>query len=456
MKNKRELIEELQKVIKENKDSVPFKREVLKEYSKKGINSRIVTNIFEDLIEIEELTDIELIALTKGCYSSTGLEILNIEEYFSSMKLLEYDIFIEKQESILNTLEFENCIKINAKEYLAVKNLKDLSLYRKSRLIAYNKSLQRKPKIITLPNGVQVVKKSVNLEAIKTLKARFKNKDLKTTAISLCILRIENKKPLYNFTEYEGHNNIGTLSLKPIFDIKSDNYAPLIIPDGYHRYSSACDSYDECKKNDIDLEGSLGVFIYFMTVEEVKQYITDVFQRSDTDEEWIQTLNQTDANRTAKELIDKITILNNGKEVAPTYSDMKTLNFMTCNQIIVEGIERTTLSTGDELEVAEGTDKMADIINMLIERMTKINRTGNIKETILLSPNIFVGYIILADRLRQDSQYKQKIVKIADILTDLNTQEELRKLNLNHKYCNYKNISDYFINILEVIDNEGI
>jgi hypothetical protein len=77
-----------------------------------------------------------------------------------------------------------------------------------------------------------------------------------------------------------------------------------------------------------------------------------------------------------------------------------------------------------------------------------------IEKTHLADVNIFVGYIAIANVLREIEDYTTFIIKIGEKLCSL-TNEELEPLKLINRSVNIKKVYDYFEKIAkEVVNNE--
>ena len=88
VKSKKDLYRELYKVLDKEINNAELIRSINKEYSKKGLDLRTVTCLFQGVKELESLSDIELIALTIGVYNCLKWRKFRLEENFSDTKIM--------------------------------------------------------------------------------------------------------------------------------------------------------------------------------------------------------------------------------------------------------------------------------------------------------------------------------------------------------------------------------
>ena len=72
--------------------------------------------------------------------------------------------------------------------------------------------------------------------------------------------------------------------------------------------------------------------------------------------------------------------------------------------------------------------------------------------TYLLKPFMFAGYLAIANSLKTDAKYINKIVKISEELYLRIDDKEIKKLKLESKNCNSKKVYEHFQKLMmEVI-----
>lgn len=457
MKSIKDLEQNILKVVEEEADNMKLQSKIIDSFLNKGLTANVVYELFSNNIDIVNLTNMELICLTKYLdknYPKNLIKIENVKdkenifnpsEYFSNTELSDYDLFIPRQEEILEIAKFESCIKIDAKNFLCYMTAKELDTLRKNRLVAYFKNIQRANKIKKLKNGKIRRYENVNKEAVKELRERFIRKDIRPTAIALAVLEQSGKERNYMFKSSD-NTNIGTLIIKPDFNVNSDSYQPLIIPDGYHRYTAICDAYEQS-----GVENGLGVFIHIMDEAEAKQYVNDVFKRSDTDIEWIQAMDQNDASKFVDDLVKKSKILKD--EVVNTYSEIKKFNALVDKNTLVDSVRYTDLKIGNTLTRELDSETMAKIIDMLLDFIVENDYEGNFEEfkkSEYSEFKMFIGYMAIANELKNDGEYKKKLITIANGLKD-NIHILNKTLGIRHKNSNNEAIYRYFENLCKEV-----
>ena len=454
--------------IKKNVANMKLQKRLNELFVEKGLSANIVYEIFSDTLDVENLDNIETIALATILYEETNNEDINPSNYFSDLEIQSYDTYIARDYDKMDILELENVTKINDYEYSFLASWELLSKIRKNKLYVWNKEIQRGSKYVTLPNGDVVEKENVNMEGVADLKQRFIAKDIKVTTITFALLLEEGKKAKYKFEEYTNKQGmkvsevekkkqfgtVGKMFIKPDFDKKSSSYAPFIISDGNHRLTGGCDAYDEKQAHGQTLEGGLLVTIHIGTAVEEKKYIDDVFKRSDTDIEWRESIVETDSSKCVSKLVEKIKLF---KENPPAsiFEQMNINKSLTYTNILRKAIEETNIDLNDQVDIKFATDKMANVINELISYL--LNKSNmfttqkHMKESsYLLDSGMFIGYIAIAYKLK-DTWNVDKMIIIADKLLNLNHNSIIKKLKLDQKNINAKQVYDFFSNLSEEV-----
>jgi hypothetical protein len=218
------------------------------EFTSKGFDITVPTMLFNGEAQIEVLEEEEIIALSVSMFnflSNADIDIkvnINPNDYFTNKIMTEYELHSAPKEKRNNIVIFDECRKIDANNYWWYGSAEELLKLRRDRNVQYFQGIQRMAKIVELPNGLKIKKTNVNPKGIKEMNERLSKKhDLRPTNIAFALLLVDGKDPIYNFTpEYK---NTGKLRIETNFDRKSENYAPLIIPDGHHRNTAYCDAF---------------------------------------------------------------------------------------------------------------------------------------------------------------------------------------------------------------------
>lgn len=427
------------------------------EFTSKGFDITVPTMLFNGEVTVDVLEQDEIIALAVSSYNfltNVDIEIkvnINPNDYFTDKIMTEYELHSAKKEQRNNVVVFDECRKIDANNYWVYLNAEQLLKLRKERNVQYFQGIQRMAKIVELPNGLKIKKTNVNPKGIKTMNTRVKEHTLRPTSISFALLLTEGKDPIYTFTaEYK---NTGKLKIETNFDRNSENYAPLIIPDGFHRFTSYCDAMAEVGDK-VKKEG-LGVHIYLMTVPEAKQYVADVFERNETDEEYKESLSNNDNSLVFVEnIISNSNILRDN--VVNTITEYKEFtNSLTYIGILKDVAKYTEINTKDEVTCEKEGRKIAKVVDAMLGYMISTffeNDINNMKNTQLLAPNTFAGYIAIANLLKDNANFRGISGEIADKLVGLK-DNLFNKLKLDEKVkeTEAEKIYRYFENIAKEV-----
>lgn len=467
-----DLVTAIIEISKKEKDNMSLRQDMNKALSKKGLDIKLATLIFNEEINIEEnsLDDIELICLCKAIYKNKNceMELFNPRRYFYDSQLAQYDLYQSVEEEPMKNVVFENCIKIDEFNYFAVKDSASFAKMRKDRMLMYYSAIQRNPKIVRLSNGTIRVRQNINKKGLADLIARFTKKNLRPTAIAFAVLERPNKNPKVKFIPYNVSrtkeareifetkdfeetpvNNSGDLVIEPNFNISDEDCTELICVDGWHRYSGICDAEDNAIRNNKEsLNQHLGVFIHIMTVDEAKQYISDVFKRSDTDISWTRAMNPTDGQKFVTSMIEKSKVLN--KNVANTSQEMKAFHKITNMGVLLDAIEQTDIPVNEERKSIRISRKMAEIIDEILNIIQQDyldNSYDKLKNSIYMLPNIFIGYVYVANELRKienKEEYLEKIDEAILRLTNNINTEVAMELKLDKSKYSIKRIIEFF------------
>jgi hypothetical protein len=427
------------------------------EFTSKGFDITVPTMLFNGEVTVDVLEQDEIIALAVASYNfltNTDIDTkvnINPNDYFTDKIMTEYELHTVQKDKKNNIVIFDECRKIDANNYWVYLTAEQLLQLRKDRNVQYFQGIQRMAKIVELPNGLKIKKTNVNPQGIKTMNTRVKEHTLRPTSISFALLLVEGKDPEYSFIPEYKHT--GKLRIETNFDRNSEKYAPLIIPDGFHRWTSYCDACAEAGDK-VKREG-LGVHIYLMTVPEAKQYVADVFERNETDEEYTESLKNDDNSLMFVEnIISNSNILRDSVANTITeYNEFK--NNLTYIGILKDVAKLTEINTKDEVTCEKEGRKISKVIDAMLNYMISShfdNDIDKMKNTSLLSPNTFAGYIAVANLLKDNSNFRGIAGEVADKL--INEKETLsHKLKLNEKIKDKdaEKIYRYFENIVKEV-----
>ena len=399
------------------------------EFIYKGLNVVAVSNLREN--SLDEKIDInEMIAITKVLKRELGDERFLLSKYFTPGEIEHYNASALIEENIIDYALIKNVTKIDNFNYHCVISAKQLYELRKNQVIRYNPEYQRAPKIVRTASGKVYKRADINKQGLDDLNLRYTdtakginpNKSIRPTSISIAIMSDSKKLLSENFTFKPLYNDlIGDLYIKPVYDIDSEEKIQLNIIDGAHRYFALTDAYEEMLVNsNLELDYSLGCYIYIMDREAAKQLVVDAFKRNDTDLDYLKSLESSDEN-TFIELLGKESKWLNG-HIANTKRELKLEYNYTQKKTLIDAFKNTDISMkkddlGSELartDIASLLDKTLDyILNTIFK-----GDLNEMRKSIFLSDNIFKLYIRFLNEIKDDKSNAKAISCLVEYLME--------------------------------------
>lgn len=450
------LKDNLSLVIQNEISNMRLLQDINKEFVAKGLNLDIPMLLFDKGLTVHEIKDENvLIALAKSIFNfaktnnkDLGVNI-NPTDYFTDTILTNYEVYQEpKKPKELKKIVFEDCQKVGNNAYWFFIKAKQLAEIKANNKLGNFEGIQRARKIVKLPNGEEIEKINVNKDGINALTERFKKHNIKPTCITFTVLDMPNKEPKVDFiSEYK---NFGRLEVTPNFDSSAIDYTPMIINDGNHRSTALSDAYFE--DSEVGDEG-LGVFFFLMSPADARQYTADTFEQNTTDTTYAKTLKNTPENRFIQYVTSNSKILKN--KVANIITECKVKNSLTYLSILNDTVNLMNIEKlENDITSEREARKISNVIDMLIDYLTSEYFNDDIEKikehNFLLKPNMFVGYLAIANTLKNNENSRLLTGDIADKLMKIN--EDLnKKLKLDIKDCNTKHIYEYFEKIAKEV-----
>lgn len=431
----------IKNIIKENIKDDKMLNGMVAAFAEKGLNMNIPTMLFNDEIINSKLSTNELICLGNYLFLK-GYTTLKPENNFSNLELESYEQYVViDDENKINTIQLKEFRKINDTVYVGYLTPKYLLQLRNNKLVAYYKGLQRKSTVTKTKNGNIIEKATINKKNVKDLKERFLKKDIIPTEITFSILAAPGKDINFREEHIEGTKNIYNLYIKPEFNRDSVNYTPFIIPDGFHRFTGLCNAEETENLPDDD---GLIVKILIKNEEDTKRFIQDGFKRTGTDEDFLENLvNNTNEDKIADKIISSSKILN-GK-VGDNINDCKTKD-LTFKKVIINTIKNIDINKNNMLSAIITAEEIAKTLDMMINYISDITRQdfNSMKNTDLLRPFSFTGYIYLANEINKNGGELEQIKYTCDNIIQMNILNKFSNLNLNKSNCNINNVINKF------------
>ena len=342
-------------------------------------------------------------------------------------------------------------LKINPYTFLGRISYGDLVDYIHEGLIRYNKETQRQPTLRKLgTKGGYVRDITLNMKSVKEIANLMYDGKFDENEIIFNI-RLSNDKsnPKYKFHNlYE--QIFGYLLITPNTFVQEDSedFTIVEILDGYHRIKGAEMAVAKARKNGIELEGGFDVRIVVKDIEEAKRIVIQTFKRSDTGEEFLESLEINDYSKFIDSVIEYSSILKNN--VSNDYMQCMEKKSLTYKTILVKTLQKCTDIDVNSVAVKKiGAKKVAEILDNIILYLSEVYYNNDLqlmKETSsLLDINIFVGYLGVACELYKSKKDDFDIIanKIFDNIDIINNN-----MHLKDKKCNVEAIYNEFINML--------
>lgn len=442
----------LVKIIEDECNNRGLKNYLRDKFAEKGLIASIPNQVMAENIPLTELSINELICFTEGCTESIEDLNINLKSFFGERQLISYYNFIPTENKV-EYIELDNVIQDpkNPHRFMsAFTSIETIAEWETNRLTTYNFDMQRNPIRKVLPNGQVIKQKNLNEKSIKEMTDLFYNNKFEPNMITYSILMIEGKKPNIFYNE-----KTRKLRIEPNYDFDSDSYTSINLIDGQHRTTSCTRAVMMSKKSGRQLNGSLHCVFYLMTKEEAQQYIINQAKQNAIPKDFTDSLVNNDYTKFVEMLDGYKNETSNifFNNIAKTYDDMKAYNKLTYKYVLTEACMMTKIDMTDSIETKFASQNICDIVTTLIKYMCKEFYNNDMKqmidENIFLTPNIFIGYIAIAEVLRNSDDWINEVIKVANVLQAYNVSGKLKDFKLESRNIDNikKQIYDYFRDI---------
>lgn len=453
MKSREELFDNLQIIINNNDYNKQLINKLSIKFDEKGFSMKRPNQIFGGVVPLESLDNTELLALTKGLYdlAKDNKDIINPKYYFSDSEIVRFESYQKPKEEREDSLTLKNVVQIDDLQWICpFWSLEEIYTAHNNAQLSYNFNTQRQATYKKTKTGDTLVTATLNKESVKDISEEMFQNKFTPNLITLNVRLINGKKPNIKYNE-----STRELIITPEYDFDLDNTTFIDIVDGWHRVNGALWSIDKAQQENKQLKGGLIVSITCMTETEARNYIAREAKRNDMSEEFTKALTNDDYNKIVSEINDfgneNSNILKN--KIANTREELVYTNKLTTSEVIREGIKQTDIDIKDALEVKMTVPKLIEIITMLINYIKKYkfnNDASRMSESVFLQANMFVGYIAIANKLKNDKDYMDKILRIAELL-DSKDHKEFVGLGIYTKQLQQKKIYEYFKSIVNEV-----
>lgn len=429
--------EEINEIFKDIfKNEISNKRltnDMAMELLKKGLNTILVSKLFNNEVEYGELQQLEKIAVATSCYRVLGIKEICPKNIFSNKFLLDYND-TQREESVDNVVRFNKFKKVDEFNYTGTWTYEEIYNYMTKGLLNYNFKTQREGTYVTLGSSDNVIRVvTLNEKNVEEIKKEMINGTYESDTIIINCRIIRGKE--LKLKEVEINDYMSDISIIP--HLENDSQQTILdILDGFHRITAVIRALREYKNSTGQiLNGHLDVKLVLRTENEAKRLTGQTFKRSDTGKDWKAILNNDEYIQFANDLCNKVNILKGN--VADTREECLALEKLTYKTLIANTIKKMKIDIKSKVKYKITLNDMTRVLNSMFEEL-KEDGEGLKKlkdETILLKPNMFAGYIIIANELiDKDSSDIQSFVEEIYLRSSENSLLEISegKANINN------------------------
>jgi len=453
------LNKELENVVNKEFKNKGLIKSINVELAKKNLNTNITAGLFLDgSVKLNKLSKEEKIAITKVCYEVLALEKLNYRKYFSDTDILDYNSFTNVEKKVTQVvLPFMQ--KVDNYNYVGRITYEQIYNYIKFVLFRYNKLSQiayKTKSLGTKDDSVRIIDiNQKNVDAMTNL-LLSKTKKLEDTQIIVNIRLAEGEENFepnrhYESIDEEKYPNVGTLYVSPNYDLDSETFTVIDMLDGFHRMLAVYQAVEQYKaqNNGAILQGGLDIRVVLRSLSDAQELIRQIFERSDTNPEFIKGFKQGDDVDFLKLIEENSTVLKD--EIALNFEERKMVRKLTYKTILLDALTLTEIPVEKKGLVRDISKKLGSTIDELIDTLKFKYFNDDIEEmknnSSLLDCNMFVGYLAIANTMRVLGDYN-RIDEIVDNIYSI-PESELKKLKLKNSpnTCNYKDVYNYFANL---------
>ena len=433
LKEAQELLGDVINEIKEDQKKVNKINKILSKHDIKIRKTMLYLNFYDE--QIKNMDQKVFYRLLKSVYEVTGKKHLNPEKYYTKNEiktLNAYDyMYLNGENKIELPLTIDNVIQIDEENYVTkmhVKFIRDLIV---NDLLRYNFETQREAKFIKLGDSVQKVAKVEKASTEQIAKLALEG-TLSSTPLTFNAL-------------------VGTADEGDELEYDSKNFRLIInkgtfidVLDGFHRISGIIRALDQ----NPDLDFTFPILIRNYNTSTAQRHIGEINTVN------VMSRHHRDALKAARKSDIVVKVLQRESELKGRISQTRDVHYIN-NELVTYNILAETI---DELFNIETKADAMDLSEYLVEFfdfligkykdefITNVNITR--KKSLINTNLMFVGYLVLAKRMKEEKVSITKLPKILDKI-DFNRDNEIwEKLGVlsDGKIVSKtrKNIKDYF------------
>lgn len=457
---KGELCKILNNIIDKEFSNVTLRRALTNEFSKKGLPMGKINSLFNKVLNVEDISNIEILLFAMVCYDILKINKLNneeLEQFFSKKDIDACRKMKRIEEKKIDSIELENMYKIDDANFVGRISHEQIHQYMNNVLLYYNTKSQREPNLKKIgTKGEYIREMDLNNKHVDEIATLMFNHEYEENQIILNIRLTDGAVPDMQFIGRDSNDDvIGTLKITPhTEDENAENYTIVDILDGMHRIKGSLKGTAmQLSENGEYLKGGLDVRVVVRTLEDARKIVRQTFKRSDTGAEYLKSMDTNNYTITVDNIIKNSTVLK--KNVADSYVDYIAENAITYKTILTTALEKYSELDVESITVRQlGAKKIAktiDIIVLSLQEMYFNNSSEEMKNnSVFMNAHMFIGYLLVGCIL-----YKEKADNI-DIFTIIEKiynipDSSIKNMELNNKHCNMKEIYNVFSAIVDEV-----
>lgn len=411
------------KIITEESDNLKMIDAMNTEFINKNLNVNVIYGVLQESKTIKSLIKttndkelMEYIAFITGAYKSLEWSDLKPEKIFRSEDLLTYDGY-SNIEIIDKDIHLNKFIKIDDLNYLGRASYVDIAEWWENGKIFYNHKSQRASKLKTIGTKNLVVRElDINEKKVEEISKLMVDGLYEPDQIILNVRIPDNYDNVPQVEYIELMDGIYDINITPNFDRSGNHLTVVDILDGAHRIvasSRAKKAYKD--KYGTDLPGGLDVKLVFRNLVEARKIIKQIFERSDTNKEWLQNISEDDITKFTDSIIEKSKVMRGN--VTTTQNEYNVLGGYCYKSLLISVLEKMNIPLNNPIAYNKMAKEMAEVIDNLLFTIKDNSEYETFDEmnakTKLLKPSMWVGYLIISNKLIKEKNNFELIDKLA-------------------------------------------
>jgi len=442
MKQDRQILEEiLNLVIEDYSNDNKVMEHVIVKLLEKGVPRGLTTGLFTKATPLVYASETELCLFTKYLFGYTHRPEINPDEYFTEIELSFAESYQKSEKEKVKYILLHNVDQIGDSQFVcSAESYQNINIYTGNAKFNYNPNTQRQ--LLRKRSGSRIVE-SINIDPKKVLEIAKSMLDGSFCPNAI----IWNIRKINGQEKYKYDSKARTLLIEP------DIFTKVDIVDGANRTCGMLKTV-ETKK---DIDRITSIYIHHITEERANDIIRQESKGAQIETEWIDFKNTANPNmevvksinsrQRANEMFNRIAL--NEKELK---IENKLVTFDTLSKSIefVYNLEKEPVIRTSQVE-----NDIVELFNNIIGLYyPKFNSEllDTREKTYIAHENMFMGYVILGNLLRQyyRDDWKSELAKVLDSLDFSKTNKTWKKIGIENRINlpTFKKIYEYFKEIV--------